>query len=107
MLRWYFPYVSAPFRGGYWSANRQFLSQLPIRAIDFSDSADKARHNRMVEMVEQMLTLHKQLATARTDQARTMIRRRIDSTDARIDALVYELYGLTEEEIKIVEEATA
>jgi adenine-specific DNA-methyltransferase len=30
VLRWYFPHVSAPFRGGFRSANRQFLEQLPI-----------------------------------------------------------------------------
>jgi hypothetical protein len=29
--------------------------------------------------------------------------RQIQATDAQIDRLVYELYGLTEEEIKIVE----
>jgi hypothetical protein len=32
--------------------------------------------------------------------------RRIDATDAEIDRLVYDLYGLTEQEIAIVEEAT-
>ncbi len=34
------------------------------------------------------------------------LRRQLAATDRQIDALVYELYGLTEEEIKIVEEAT-
>ena len=29
--------------------------------------------------------------------------RQIDATDKQIDELVYELYGLTEEEIKLVE----
>jgi hypothetical protein len=37
---------------------------------------------------------------------RTALRRQIDATDRQIDQLVYELYGLTAEEIKIVEEAT-
>ncbi|NIA12168.1 MAG: hypothetical protein GWP10_21225 [Nitrospiraceae bacterium] len=32
--------------------------------------------------------------------------RQIDTTDKQIDQLVYELYGLTDEEIRIVEEAT-
>jgi type I restriction-modification system DNA methylase subunit len=59
LLRWYFPHVSAPFRGGWLSANRQFLSQLPFRIINFSDPTDKARHDRMVKLVEQMLPLHK------------------------------------------------
>ena len=34
------------------------------------------------------------------------IQRQIDATDRQIDQLVYELYGLTDEEIRIVEEAT-
>jgi hypothetical protein len=50
--------------------------------------------------------LHKQLAAAKTAHAKTTIQRQIDATDAQIDKLVYELYGLTEDEIKIVE-ATA
>jgi hypothetical protein len=33
--------------------------------------------------------------------------RQIDATDRQIDQLVYQLYGLTDEEIKIVEDATA
>ena len=57
----------------------------------------------MVELVDQMLELHKQLASARTDHEKTAIQRQIDATDRQIDQLVYELYGLTEEEIKIVE----
>jgi hypothetical protein len=32
-----------------------------------------------------------------------MLQRQIEATDQQIDQLVYELYGLTEEEIKIVE----
>ncbi len=35
------------------------------------------------------------------------LQRQIDATDRQIDQLVYELYGLTDEEIRIVEESTA
>jgi hypothetical protein len=37
---------------------------------------------------------------------KTAIQRQIEATDGQIDRLVYELYGLTEEEIGIVEEAS-
>jgi hypothetical protein len=56
-----------------------------------------------VQLVEQMLALHKQLAEARTGHDTTFIQRRIDATDRQIDRLVYELYDLTEQEIEIVE----
>lgn len=51
--------------------------------------------------VERMMALHKQ--NPRTPQEQEMVRRDIESTDRAIDTLVYELYGLTEKEIKIVE----
>jgi len=57
----------------------------------------------MVSLVERMLALHKQLPDAGTPHEKTALQRRIEATDGQIDALVYELYGLTEEEIKIVE----
>jgi len=43
------------------------------------------------------------LPEARTDQEQTLIKRQMAATDKEIDELVYELYGLTEEEIVIVE----
>ena len=51
--------------------------------------------------------MHERLAEARIERERTVIGHRISATDKQIDELVYELYGLTGEEIRIVEEATA
>ncbi|MBE3145066.1 MAG: N-6 DNA methylase, partial [Planctomycetes bacterium] len=79
------------------------LRTFPVRTINFSDPADAARHARMVTLVEGMLALHKQAAAARLPQEKEMIQRQMQATDAQIDRLVYELYELTEEEIKIVE----
>ena len=79
--------------------------RFPIRVINFSDKSDKAAHDRMVKLVEQMLELHKKLANARTPQEKTALERQIAATDTQIDALVYELYGLTKEEIALVEGA--
>ena len=42
---------------------------------------------------------------AKTDHDKKLIQRQIKDTDRQIDYLVYELYGLTDKEIKIVEEA--
>jgi len=41
---------------------------------------------------------------AKIPDKKTRIKREIDATDKQIDKLVYDLYGLTEEEIKIAEE---
>jgi type I restriction-modification system DNA methylase subunit len=93
------------FRGGYFAVNKQALERLPIRTIDFTSSTEKALHDKMVTLVSSMLSLNKKLSHAKTDQEKTIFQRQIDSTDRRIDELVYELYGLTYEEIKIVEDS--
>jgi hypothetical protein len=79
-----------------------------IRTIDFSYPADVTRHNRMVSLVERLLALHKQLPETGTSHEKTALESGpIEATDGQIDALVYELYGLTEEEIRIVEGSQA
>jgi type II restriction/modification system DNA methylase subunit YeeA len=50
-----------------------------------------------------MLKLHKDLPKARTAQEKEALQRMIVSTDRQIDELVYELYGLTKDEIRVVE----
>ncbi|NJN96480.1 MAG: hypothetical protein HC875_21425 [Anaerolineales bacterium] len=57
----------------------------------------------MVGLVEQMLSLHQRLAGESVPQSRTVLQRQIEATDRQMDRLVYELYGLSEEEIEIVE----
>jgi len=57
----------------------------------------------MVALAEQMLKLHRDLAAAKTAHDKTLIERQIVATDKQIDRLVYELYGLTKEEIAVVE----
>jgi len=95
--------VSTNFRSGYLAANKQFLVQLPIRTINFGNPEDVAWHDQMVTLVDRMLELHKKLAAATIPADKTLYQRQIEATDRQIDALVYELYGLTEEEIAVVE----
>jgi len=97
---------SSEIRGGFFRWKRQYLSPLPIRTIDFSEPADVARHDSLVSLGDRMLALHKQLQETRTPHDEIALKRQIEATDRQIDALVYELYGLTEDEIGIVEGST-
>ncbi len=79
------------------------LESMPFVVIDFSDPSDKARHDKMVQLVEQMLALHKKLADTVMENERQALQQEIEITDKEIDQLVYELYGLTEEEICVMD----
>ena len=80
---------------------------LPFRTIDFSDSTDKSLHDKMVSLVQTMLDLNKSLQNAKTPDEKNVLQRQITATDNQIDQLVYELYNLTKEEIKIIEETNS
>ena len=79
------------------------LDCLPFRKLDLTDSAERALHDRLVQMVEAMLKAKAQISTAKTDSDRTYLADKCAGLDRQIDQLVYELYDLTEEEIALVE----
>jgi hypothetical protein len=81
------------------------LKNFPIYTPDFDKPDDKVRHDRMIKLVNEMLELHKHLSHAKTDQEKRIITQEIESTDRQIDSLVYGLYGLTADEIAVVEES--
>lgn len=84
----------------------QYMEKVPIRVIDVTSKTDKETHGRMLTLVEGMLDLHQWLTDAKTPADKNRLQRQIDATDQEIDRLVYDLYGLTEEEIAIVEAAS-
>jgi adenine-specific DNA-methyltransferase len=80
------------------------ILKIPINFLNLKNDSEKNYFNQMVSLVEHMLAIKKRKPQTPFEQEQ--LQREIDATDAQIDRLVYELYGLTEEEIKIVEGET-
>ena len=57
----------------------------------------------LVERTAEGVDLHKELTSEGAPHVVTVLQRQIEATDKQIDALVCELYGLTDEEIGVVE----
>ena len=95
--------ISSTKQGGYYEYKPMYVSQLPIRTIDFNNKKEKAMHDQIISLVDKMLDLHEKLKKTKTPHDRELIERQIKATDSQIDKLVYELYGLTEEEIRVVD----
>ena len=107
LLDYIFRSQATKFHGGYFGANKQYIEELPIRRINLVDPGEKQKHDAVVALAEEMLQLQKDYAEAEREKwdNRDTLKQRIDEVDAEIDALVYKLYGLTEEEMAIVAEA--
>ena len=106
LLRWFFPQISAPFRGGYMSANRQFLSQLAMPTLDFNKTRELALHKELTDLSKKMLDMHRRVASSKLEAERNTFFRLIERTDQDIDLRVYELYCLTPADIDTIESAT-
>ena len=77
---------SNKFRGGYITCTKQYVENLPIKMIDSPSQLP------FITLANKILSIKKTNPTADTT-----------ALEAEIDALVYQLYGLTEDEIKLVE----
>ncbi|MBD2176009.1 hypothetical protein H6F42_03625 [Pseudanabaena sp. FACHB-1998] len=77
LLDFYLYQVSSPFRGGYWSYGKRFIEQLPIRLINFGIKSDRDSHDRLVSLVEQMMSLHNSLKTVNSPSEKKVIQKQI------------------------------
>lgn len=107
LLTFRFRFIGKLKSGGILEYFWNSVSKLPIRRIDFSDPEEEASHERMTRLVDEAMSLRRKLGTQRTDHESVLIQRQIDAVGQQIDGVVYDLYGLTDEEIRIVEDATS
>lgn len=88
-------------RGTFPKIKGTYLKLLPIK--ETKNQSDVAKHDRMVSLVERMLELVPKRREEKNPQLAAQLDAQIAATDRQIDRLVYDLYGLTEEEIQLVE----
>ena len=98
---YYHKKISSNFRGGWFGYDAKVIRNIPIRIIDQTNTVDSLIFDQMNFLVKMMLDLHKQ--TPNTPQEHEQLQRQIAATDRQIDQLVYQLYGLTDDEIALVE----
>ncbi|MCA9684393.1 MAG: hypothetical protein KC457_19510, partial [Myxococcales bacterium] len=98
--------IAPPKGNNYFEVKTRILGRLPMRRINWKKKADKAAHDSITALVEQLLALHGRHASASTPHERTALARQIAAADAQVDRHVYALYDLTKIEIDLVERST-
>jgi hypothetical protein len=89
--------ICGKIRGGYFMMAKQYIETLPINL------GDDETTTKLKGLADEMLSLHKEKQRTTLPEKLEQLQHRIDYTDDRINKLVYQLYGLSEEEIKIIE----
>ena len=80
------------------------MNKIPIRPIDFSNPIEKTKHDKIVTLVDNMFDLQKKINNVKMEREKEIYHRQIKIFDEQINKVVYDLYELTEEEIKIIEQ---
>jgi len=86
-------------KGGRLLQQKIYIETIPVKSLSENQDIRLKIHG----LAQNFLDLHKRLAGVKTPDERGRLEREIKATDDEIDKLVYQLYGLTEEEIKVVE----
>ena len=95
--------IAATKQGGYFEYKPMYVSKLPIKKIDEKNKFEKSLHDEIIQLVESMLQLQQQKQNTALPDQLNQLKQRIAYTDDKINENVYTLYGLTEEERKVVE----
>lgn len=83
----------------------QNCKKLPIKIIDRKNKVEVQQHQEIIKIVNQLIQLTKDLNGETFKGKVDQLQNRIDYAEQRINEIVYQLYGLTEEEIALVENA--
>ena len=103
ILWWFISNTGYVLRGGYYAFTKDYLSPFPIPIINFSKPNEVKVHDRIVQLVSELLELYKESNTNKSQSEKDKLVRYINDYEAEIDEIVFKLYELTPEEIKIVE----
>jgi len=103
-LNWYYANVLKSTKKVFSEMQARQVAELPLpyTASGIEVSADA--RGKMVTLVDRMLTLHERKADEKNPETLRHLETEIAATDRQIDRLVYELYDLSEDEIKLVEQ---
>jgi hypothetical protein len=100
ILDWYLKKISTQMRGGWYSFEAKFIKNLPIV---IPNNEQLVIQNKIIKLVETIIQLKEELCNLNLPDKINQVKTHIVYSEEKIDQLVYELYGLTIEEIKTIE----
>jgi len=96
LISYYYSKISSSIRGGYFRFIRQYLETIPIKQ-------NAELKTLICTNVDSLINLYSQLSKVKLLQEKDQIGTKISYTEEKLNSLIYRLYGLTEDEIRIVE----
>ena len=106
LLTYYFQRISSCFQGGWFAYEPRYLSRIPICVPDSTTANGRDLTEHLRQCADELTRICRQVMAAQAPLAAESLMREKVIWENRIDRRVYELYGLTDDEIALVEEST-
>ena len=96
--------LSSAFRGGYWSYGKQFIKNLPIKIIDFSDPKETAVHDELIVSVQQLIIATQDEKQATTPRQKSVLTKQARLLRKKVETIIAKLYNFSQDDMKLVHE---
>jgi hypothetical protein len=105
LLTFYFQRISSCFQGGWFAYEPRYLRRIPVCIPGSSTAEGRERVRQLGQYADELTRVYLRVSTAQTAQEANGLVREKAMCEGRVDRLVYDLYGLTDAEIALVEES--
>jgi adenine-specific DNA-methyltransferase len=107
LMNWYYHTLNPEVGEALAEVKRTNVAALPIKTPDLSNKKSRIIYEDLIRLVSQILQTKDFLSKAHTDKDKEYLKSKVIALDKKVDQFVYELYGLSEEEINHIESPTA
>jgi hypothetical protein len=104
LCTFFFSKISSEIRGGYFRWKRQYVENIPIKKIDLKNKTEKSLHDEIINNVDLLFSLYEGISNSNLETKTNQLKGKIEHYENRIEEIIYQLYELTPDEIKIIEE---
>jgi hypothetical protein len=103
LLFWLLRQLSNKFRGGWITCTKQYFGTLPIAGLELATQEGQLVHDRITGLVRHAVGLSEKLKSSCDSHERDLLNLELGANERQLDRAVYDLYGLSEDEIALVE----
>lgn len=101
--KWFWVENNSDYKTLFPKIKKTEIQSIPIPIIDFKNKNDAKNYNEIIAHIDNILLLYKDIQVTNLESKKEQIKNKVEYSEERINELVYQLYDLTEEDIKIIE----
>ena len=93
---------ASEFRGEYYSHGKQYIENLPIKAINFENKEEKSKHDEIVRLVKNLINTRASIRALYDPGKKAVLQRKYKRLWNTLTVQINELYHIDNDDIKVI-----